>query len=254
MTASIGTVVGRYVYAFVRAADAADIAETELRGLFDVQIESDAFGELAAITSAIETSVIRPRRKLLAAHQHVVAEISKRWDMLPVSFGLVASDENELSDIVAANSDRLLGVLDRVGGKVEMSLVLNWAAEDVFGYLVGKNPELQQARDRIAAGQATRDDMIEVGRMFEAILNSSREAEHERVAAGLAPVCNELERQDPKGEKEIVRVNCLIDRNTEQAFEAAVHQLAANYNEEYAFSFNGPWPPYSFVDLKLSVE
>jgi hypothetical protein len=237
--------VGRYVYAFVRAADAAAITDTGLHGLHDVQIESDAFGELAAITSAIETSTIRPRRKLLAAHQNVVAEISKRWDMLPVSFGLVASDENELAEIAAANSDRLLEVLDRVSGKVEMSLVLSWATEDVFGYLVSKNPELQQARDQIAAGQASRDDMI---------LNHSRETEANRITAGLAAACDEIDQQDPKAEKEIVRVNCLIERDTEQAFEAAVHQLAANYNEEYAFSFNGPWPPYSFVDLKLSVE
>jgi len=254
MTTSTSTVVGRYVYAFVRASDVDAITATELQGLFGVPVESETFGELAAITTPIETAVIRPRRKLLAAHQHVVAEISKRWDMLPVSFGLVASDESELTDIVAANSDQLIDVLNRVSGKVEMSLILCWATDDVFQYFVSKHEELQEARDRIAGGQATRDEMIEMGRLFEGILNRSRETEGERVTNALTEVCSEVDLQDAKGEKEVVRVNCLIDRNGEQAFEAAVRELAKHYNDEYAFSFNGPWPPYSFVNLKLSVE
>lgn len=254
MTTSTDTGLGRYVYAFVRAADAESITKTELQGLFETPVDSETFGQLAAITSPIEAEVIRPRRKLLAAHQNVVAAISKDWDMLPVSFGLVAADERELSDMAENHADQLLEALDRVSGQVEMNLVMRWSAEDVFGYLVSHHTELQQARDLIASGQASRDEMIEMGRLFENIRNAARDSQGQRVQDALGAVCREIELQDPKTDQEIVRVSCLIPRDAEQAFEAAVYDLASGYDEDYAFAFNGPWPPYSFVNLKLTAE
>lgn len=254
MSTTTSTAVSRYIYAFTRAADIDRIMAQPRQGLFDADVTADVFGELAVLSSPIEARTIRPRRQLLAAHQGIVTEVSKCWDMLPVSFGLIAADAEELARIVTANADQLLQVLDRVQGKVEMNLVLKWAAEDIFQYFVRQHASLQQARDAIAGGQASRDDMIEMGRMFETLLNQARDAHAETVQSGLADACSEIELQDPKDEKEIVRVNCLIPREGEADFEAAVHRVATNFNDDFAFAYNGPWPPYSFVNLKLIAE
>ena len=214
----------------------------------------DRLDSLAVVSSAIEVDTIRPRRQLLSAHQHVVSEIAKQWDILPVSFGLVANDDSELISVISSNTDELQEALTRVSGKVEMNLLMSWAVDNVFQYLVEKHPDMQAARDHIASGQASRDEMIELGRQFDQLLQAERAAHAETITTGLADVCDAIEVQDAKVETEIVRAQCLIPREAEEAFTAAIEAIAARFDDKYAFAFNGPWPPYSFVHLKLSVR
>jgi hypothetical protein len=242
--------LGKYVYAFVRAADAQSILDRGLIGLNDSGLSASIAGSLCAITSDIPVEKIRPRRQLLAAHQAVVAEISRNWDMLPVSFGLIAESEGEISRILSANAGVLETQLDRVGGQVEMNLVIRLSTENVFQYFVDHFPELQEARAVITAG-ATRDEMIEMGRLFERLLASERNQYGHQILATIQHACKETDLQPPRSEGELVRLNCLIDRNNEQAFTDAIHQAAESFNEDYIFNVSGPWPPYSFVTLSL---
>ena len=253
MTQTSTTTGRRYIYAIVRVADADSIQAAGLQGLFDEAVRVDRLDQLAVVSSAIDVESIRPRRQLLSAHQNVVAEISKHWDLLPVSFGLIAANEAELISIISSNTDELQQALDRVSGKVEMNLVLSWAVDNVFQYLVGKHPEMQAARDRIASGEASRDEMIELGRQFDLLLKSERSSHAEALTTALAHQCDAIEQQDPKSETEVVRLQCLIPRDGESRFTSALHEAAAKFDDDYAFAFNGPWPPYSFVNLKLSV-
>ena len=244
----------RYIYAIVRVADADSIQAAGLSGLFDEVVRVDHLDQLAVASSAIEVDSIRPRRQLLSAHQHVVAEISKHWDLLPVSFGLIAANESELLSILSSNTEELQQALDRVSGKVEMNLVVSWAVDNVFQFLVSKHPEMQVARDRIASGEASRDEMIELGRQFDLLLKSEREAHANTLTTALADQCDAVELQDPKSESEVVRLQCLISRDGEPEFTNALNAVAAQFDDHYAFAFNGPWPPYSFVKLNLASE
>ena len=251
---SAPTTARRYVYAIIRNQDANEVRSAGLMGLFDEPVRVDQGGDLAVVSSSVDVETIRPRRQLLTAHQQVVAAISKQWDMLPVSFGLIATDEHELTTLVAANSADLLEAIQRVSGKVEMNLVLSWSVDNVYQHLVSSHAELQAARDRIAQGQSSREEMIELGRHFDQLLQSERSLHADAVTRALGDVCAAIDFQDAKGEKEIVRAQCLIGRDAEPAFTAAVHQLAEQYDANYGFAFNGPWPPYSFVNLKLSLN
>jgi hypothetical protein len=251
--ATSSVALGKYVYAFVRAADTQSILAKGLSGLNDCELSGSIVGSLGAITSEIPVEKIRPRRQLLAAHQAVVTEISRQWDMLPVSFGLIAESEAELMRILSANSDVLETQLDRVGGQVEMNLVIKLNTENVFQYFVDRSPELQEARSVITAG-ASRDEMIEMGRMFERLLAGEREKHGQQILASVQDVCKEAELQPARGEDELVRLNCLIDRDDEARFSAVIHQAAEAYNEDYVFNFSGPWPPYSFVTLSLTRD
>lgn len=245
--------LGKYVYAFVWAQDAESILEGQFTGLNDCSLTSSAVGSLAAITSDIPIEKIRPRRQLLAAHQSVVTEISRNWDMLPVSFGLIAESDAELTRILTANADILETQLNRVGGQVEMNLVIRLNTENVFQYFVDRFPDLQEARALITSG-ATRDEMIEMGRLFERLLATERDKHSHQILSAIQNVCKETEVQPPRNEGEIVRLNCLIDRSDEAEFTAAIHLAAQKYNEDYVFNFSGPWPPYSFVTLSLSRD
>lgn len=251
---SSSVALGQYVYAFVRREDAQAIIDRGLSGLNDAKLNMTSCGVLGAITSDIPVEKIRPRRQLLAAHQNVVTEISRQWDMLPVSFGLIAESDAELMRILESNADVLQQQLDRVGGQVEMNLVISLNTENAFQYFVERFPELKAAGAAVATGTASRDEMIEVGRLFEQLLGKERDEHAEKILRVLAPACKETDVQPARSEKELVRLNCLIDRAHEASFSEAVHRAAESYSEDYVFNFSGPWPPYSFVTLTLTRD
>ena len=254
MPAETAVTTGRYIYSFVNGSNASQIMSKHLIGLYDTAVDVLTVGDLGVVVSAISETKIRPQRKLLAAHQHVVTEIAKNWNALPVAFGLIADDEDDVRSVLELNATLLSEQLERIQGKIEMFLSIQWTATNVFRYFIDRYPDLEQSRDYVATGQASREEQIELGRQFEQLLRAEREQFTVKVESILQPVCVEFDTQPLRAEAEILRMACLIERDAEAAFTEAVYQAASHFDDAFNFAFNGPWPPYSFVKLALSTE
>ncbi len=250
---SIAT-TGCYIYAFIRAEDCERVRSLALHGVNDAELQTVSRGRLAVVLSEIHDKKIRPQRKFLSAHQKTVTEIAKNCCMLPVSFGLIAEDREQIGKILLINEATLEDQLTRVENKVEMTLQLNWTAENIVQYLVDRNQTLCDARAKLATGNASREDQIALGQAYEQFMNAERERHTETAISKLNPVCSEIQRSALTGENNIFRLSCLIDAKSEATFDAAVHELASHFDEDFAFQFSGPWPPYTFVQLALSME
>jgi len=246
--------IGFYVYAFLRAKDKDAVQAAKLRGLEEADVTVIERGDLAVAVSPIVSRKIRPQRKYLAAHQEIVTHLAKHWSMLPVSFGLIADDLEQVYYILDNNREVLNEQIDRVGGNVEMTVSLKWTAQNVPQYFVERYPQLREAREMIVAGKASRDDQIEMGRIFEKLLNAEREANTQIFLDALGFLSKELEVQPTLEDSDVMRLACLIDRDVEADFSAAVYRAAELFSDDFAITFNGPWPPYSFVKLALSME
>lgn len=240
-----------YVYAFCDAP-----ALTELKGLNDEPVtfvESD--GIFAAVSPA-PSGRIRPQRRLLAAHQGVLAAIAGEVSTLPAAFGLIADDADLLDASLRTNADTLRRELDRVAGCVEMETRLSWDVPNVFDHLVTLDPELGALRDELAGlgDRAPHELRMRAGRRVEAVLNAYRaDAEH-RLTDALSSVARELITTPPTGEAELTRVTTLLARDDTGAYETAVEQVATTFDETHAFRLSGPFAPHSFVDLRLDLS
>ena len=254
MNNQLQVATGFYVYSFLRSKDGESILSEKLKGIEDAEITVIERGGLAVVASPIVPKKIRPQRKFLAAHQEIVTHVAKHWSMLPVSFGLIADDLDQVHHILDKNNDILIEQLDRVGGHVEMAIALKWTVPNVPQYFVDRYPELQAARALLVEGRASRDDQIEMGRIFERLLNSERTAHTQIFLDKLSPIARELEAQPNRDDADVMRLACLIHRDREDEFTAAVYQAAELFSDDFAVTFNGPWPPYSFVKLALSME
>ena len=254
MSTEIEIATGFYVYAFLRACDQQAVLDTQLRGIEEAQVTVVARGNLAIAISPIIAKKIRPQRKFLAAHQEIVTYLSKHWSMLPVSFGLIADNVDQVHHILESNQTILNEQIDRVDNQVEMTLSLKWTAENIPQYFVDRYPELAEARAVIVSGNATRDEQIEMGRLFEGLLTQERSAHTDKFLELLQPLTKEIEVQPIRQESDVMRLACLIHRDSEEVFSKAVYAAAEMFSDEFAISFNGPWPPYSFVKLALSME
>jgi hypothetical protein len=99
-----------------------------------------------------------------------------------------------------------------VAGKVEMGLRVAWDVPNIFEYFVNTHAELRLARDRLvgARHEFTQEEKIELGRMFDRLLNDDREDHTRKVEHALAPVCAEFKANPCRNEHEVMNLACLV--------------------------------------------
>ena len=243
----------QYLYAIITpASNGWDFGAIGLDG---GAVSSITNGGVSAVVSGVPEK-IRPERRQLAAHQEVLKHLMAETNaILPVAFGVVADGPEAIRRILSRNQKPILEQLRRVAGRMEMGLRVSWDVPNIFEYFVHTHPELRVARDHFFGGhrEPTQEDKIEIGRLFDRLLEEDREAHTERVVEILTPSCVEITRLKLRTEREAVNLACLVGRDGQERFEAAVFEAAKLFDDSYAFDYNGPWAPHNFVDVKLDV-
>ncbi|NCA69382.1 MAG: GvpL/GvpF family gas vesicle protein [Sphingobacteriia bacterium] len=243
---------GRYIYAFIPDAGTMRLGRI---GLEEAEVYTIGDGRVAAVVSNLAGSRIRPQRRNMAAHQEVLKRLMRDQTPLPAAFGLLAESDAAIVRILADNQESFLDQLARVEGAVEMGLRMTWDVPNIFEYFVSAHSELQEMRDLYFrdGDTLTQDQMINLGRTFERLLESDREDYTDRVEAVMQGCCREIKRNNCRTEKEIMNLACLIDRKDQERFEKAVLQAARPFDNNYAFDFNGPWAPHNFVEMDIQL-
>lgn len=243
-----------YLYAVIPQTEEKSLGMT---GLFDSDVRAIAEEGVSAVVSEIpETSKLRPERKHLAAHQEVLKRLTENGGaVLPVAFGTIAENEWEVHEMLAKYRETFLSQLEKVSGKVEVELRVAYEVPNVFEYFVQKHSDLKEERDKLynRNGEPTREQKIELGRAFEQIANEDRENFTTQVEQRLSPPCIEIKRNKPRNEKEVMRLSCLLDKESFDKIEPAIEEASKLFDDNFVFEYNGPVPPYNFVDVRVRV-
>jgi hypothetical protein len=195
------------------------------RGLGGAQLRTTACGEIAATFSRHRTLQPRATKRMVWAHEAVVRQLMARMAVLPLRFGTMLAGEAALREVLDARHDALAEGLERVRGRVELSV-----------RVLGEPPR-----------EASRAEVS--GRAY---LMARREAHHrsERAAGEvhepLAALSRDARLRAPAPPPAILAAAYLVDRREVDAFKARVVALAAA-RDDLSIVGTGPWPPYSFV-------
>jgi hypothetical protein len=205
------------------------------------------------VVSGLAAPKVRPQRANLAAHQAVLKSLMADTTPLPMAFGTVAASPEAIRGILVRNQHAFQEQLQRVAGKVEMGLRVAWDVPNIFEYFVNTHAELRLARDRLVGGrhEFTQEEKIELGRMFDRLLNDDRDDHTQKVQRALAPVCVEFKANPCRIEREVMNVACLVRRDAQAEFSAGVFAAAKLFDNNFAFDYSGPWAPHNFVELDL---
>lgn len=241
----------RYIYAVV-----ADSAERtfDFPGIGGRPVYTVVLDGVASVASEIDEKTVRPERRHLAAHRAVLARLLEQEDaVLPMRFGLIASAPDEVTKVLSRNHDLFARQLRRIAGKVEMGLRVFWDVPNIFEYFVNTYPELREMRDGLfqGPGEPSQDDRIELGRLFEHLLNEARLAHTRTVEETLSSRCAEIKRNAVREEREVMNLACLIEKDKRAEFEDGVFAAAQRFDNNFAFDFNGPWAPHAFAEIRL---
>lgn len=240
---------GTYLYA-VLAGEGGSYGPIGIGG---GEVHCVVLGDLSAAVSEVRGGRVRPERRSVAAHHAVLERLMRDATVLPAAFGLIARSDEAVRRVLRDHQEVLREQLAQVAGKVEMGIRVSWSVPDLSGYFLATHPELREARDHLkASGGGSRDQKIAVGALFARAVEADREACAARVTAALEERGVEVKQSPPRDEREVMSLACLVPRDDRPAFEQAVEQVAATFDEHFKFVLTGPWAPHNFTSLKLA--
>ena len=244
---------GKYLYAVMAGSEERNYGPIGVEGS---HVYTVPVGGVAAIVSDLGNGKIRPERRNLAAHRDVLNRLMRDSTVLPISFGVIGDSRQAIQNILAMNKESLTFQLHRLANKVEMGLHVTWDVPNIFEYFVLTHPELRAARDRImgARGEPAHDEKLQLGHLFERVLNEDREVFMGKVEECLSAHCSEIKRNPCRDLLEVMNLACLINRGEQGAFQAGVLQAASLFDNDFCFDYNGPWAPHNFVDVDLNLS
>ena len=160
----------------------------------------------------------------------------------------MADNEANIKKILKLNHDSFISQLKKLEGKVEMGLKLLGTSRTSSSSWSGSIAHFELFRDNIFLKPtgATQEEKLELGRMFETILNEDREKHIASVQDILKNYCCEIKVNKPKDENTIMKLACLAEKTKLEQFEKGVFEAAKEFDDNYAFDFNPDHGPPQF--------
>jgi hypothetical protein len=238
---------GTYVYGIVRAGaglkaveDDAELPEVRL-------IES---GDIAALVSA---GPERASREVVLGHGRVLEAALDGSPVVPLQFGMVLTDDDAVrNEILEGHHDQLAELLDRLEGRVQMTLKVYYHEDAIVADVLTSDPKLVELREAIQgrSEDETRNQRIKLGEGINAAMDQRRQQDGQEILDRLKPLADAVALEPPEDELMVAHVAFLLQRDRLEEFDAAVEEIARPQVELMRFRLLGPMPAYNFIDLK----
>jgi hypothetical protein len=229
-----------------------------LRGLgaSPSSVRTIARGDLAVVVSDLEEP---PRtREDLERHAQVQSAIVAHTTLVPLQFGTLLDDEEEVRDgLLGAHAAQLREVVASVAGHVQMTVKAVYDEGVLLREVVTERPELKREADRIEAQAdpaATREARIALGERIAQEVEARRSADEDHIVQSLARSADEIVVEPPTHERMAARLQLLVARERRPELDRAVEKLSAEQAGRMTLRYVGPMAPYSFCDLTLESE
>lgn len=230
--------VGWYVFGIV-PSDAAPAAGT-------THVER---GPLAAVTAEVSLAEfgedVLPERlndrtwleEKVRVHEAVLQSFVGVTPVVPLRFGAIYRDVDEVRRLLAERGSRFEEALERVSGRSELGVKAWFDPRHVKRTAAGSGREyLQRRRDELSSARAAA---------------AAAAAAHARLAAAAeAAVVNRPQPRELTGRDEQMLLNgAYLVPDGDERLAGEVAQLAEEHRDAgITFELTGPWPPYNFAE------
>lgn len=185
-------------------------------------------------------------------HQAVVSELMKRGAVVPLRAFTLFSSESALRDFLSEHAGTLEPALDRLAGKQEWTLRIEFDAKRWEAALAQRVDSLRALQDEIATAPPGKAFLLRK-KLEDEKKRASRKAEESVVAEIEAAVlgelrCETLSELRERRDGAFPQINALINRDEDAVLRQLHEKLLARYEPEgVMLALSGPWPPYTFA-------
>jgi hypothetical protein len=251
--------MGTYVYCVAHGASFEDVTAFASPGIGKDSgpVRTISYEDLVAVVSTSPNIRYTLRREFLEGHERVVEEAMRYSDVLPVTFGTVAyNDEQVRNQLLARRFEELHDYLEYVRHRVELGLRVHWNQDVAFAEVVAEDEEIRILRDSVTHGHpdATYYDRIELGKRAEEALADKRAQEADAIMDLLEPLAVEARVNKELTEMMVLNAAFLVDRENEAEFDERVRSIGEAEAGRLHLQYVGPVPPYNFVNIRVRWE
>lgn len=244
--------MAQYVYGIVAATATAPRG----RGIAGAPLRLVTGEDAAALVSEIGADRLRLGRDEVLVHSRVLERALGRGSVLPMRFGVVMDDAEEVrSRLLDEHGPELRAQLTEMEGKVEIRIRGAYDEQSLLRDVMREHPEIS-ALQRSVAGRsedASYYERIRLGELVAAAVERHREIDAHAIVEALGAHALAVVTGEPRHERVVVQASFLVDRSHLPKFNATVDQVAEGYGGQIRFKYTGPLPPHSFVELAGTV-
>jgi Gas vesicle synthesis protein GvpL/GvpF len=201
--------------------------------------------DLAAVVSDAPEG-LRAKRRDVSAHQAVLESLMAEGAVLPMRFGLMGPDDEQVAAALDANEEGYLQRLAELDGCLEFNLKVSRDEDDLLAEIVGESEEIRTLNEFTRKNPDAQNEKVRLGELISNEIKTRQERDAAAMAERLAPAALDTSRGDAVQDT-LLNLSFLVKREKAAAFSQAVHEEAALHSEAYTIRLNGPLPPYSFV-------
>lgn len=244
--------MAQYVYGIVEAT----ATRPRGRGIAGAPLCLVIGEDAAALVSEVGARHVRLGRDEVLLHARVLDRALARGPVLPMRFGVVMDDTDEVRGrLLEEHGPELRAQLIEMEGKVEIRIRAAYDEESLLRDVLREHPEIASLRASVArrSNDAGYYDRIRLGELVAAAVERHRELDAHAIVEGLGEQALAVEVGKSNHERVAVQASFLVERSRLGKFNAAVDQVAEAYGGQIRFKYTGPLPPHSFVELAGSA-
>jgi len=255
---------GKYLYGIIRKDKNHSL---NLGGLTTV-----AYQSLVAVVTEKEVKDYHklPKEETireLIGHQQTIEKIMNEFPILPVRFGTILKDEEEVKSVLEKGYFFLRNTLRKIEDKIELDLVCFWDEQKAAQMACQKSKKIRDyytsevarpARRSLGAGGRDSSDgemeaKITLGKLVADYLSSKREKLSNQVLKTLKKEAVENCGHALADVNMLLNQAFLVEKKGQEAFNYALNQLDSRFADLLNFRLVGPLPPYSFSTVVVDV-
>jgi hypothetical protein len=238
---------GVYVYAIIRAGARLPGDATGV-GSPAAQLRAIRQGRIAAVVSDAPPK-LRARRRDLLAHQDLLLRLSEQGSVLPMRFGMVASDEEAVRAQLKVREAEHVAALEHLSDGVEVN-VKALPAQDALASLVAQDKNVRRLRDEVRRRPGY-EATLRLGEAVSAALESRAAEAGRRVLRELTPRARAVA-SGPEVQGCVLNASFLVNRGDSDAFRTAAERFGRANRDRVELRLTGPLPCYSFVSAEAT--
>jgi len=202
-------------------------------------VQTVVHGDVAAVTSDVDTRDLRARRRDLLHHADVLQRVFEHSAVVPLRFGVVVDDV--VGDFLEPRHHELAALLRELDGAVELTVRAVFREDDLLGSLLAADARLAKLRETAPA--------VQLGEAVAHAIAGRRLADAEAIADTLGRHARATAVDELRTELDVFRGAFLVDRARLKAFDSEVERVARAQAGTTTFKVTGPLPPHHFVEL-----
>jgi len=248
---------GKYIYCIIGTSQERNFGPIGIGGRRD-DVLTVGYNDLSMIVSSYPMTKLAVNSANMLDHERVIEAVMKEFDsVLPVRFGTIASNADEIRNLLGRRYRELKNALRDADHKVELGVKGVWKDMDaIFKEIVDENKAIKKTKEDIQNDKDKKNIQakMEAGKLVEKALGKKKEKEAERIVEALRRTTVNYKLNKTVGDEMFVNAAFLVDKGREKEFDNIMDDLSEEHKDRVKFMYAGPLPVFNFVNIVIYPE